>query len=439
MIDLYYWPTPNGHKITMFLEEAGLDYTIHPVDISAGDQFKPDFLAISPNNRMPAIIDTAPADGGEPISVFESGAILLYLAEKTGRFLPKDVRGRKTATEWLFWQVGGLGPMAGQNHHFGLYAPTRIPYAVDRYVKETNRLYGVLDRHLENRTFIAGDGYSIADMASYPWIVPWKRQQQNLDDFPNLQRWFETVRQRPGTQRAYARGEPYSNRPTVTEEGKKILFGQTASRRLPDGRAAESFQTSHCMVEEKMTDKSSSQQQQAPERRSIDQSKIAYQKPQPAGMVSDVFVGSAPDLDGDEREWVPQSDTVAFRPLVLNVSQGYYINILRVRSSGVLSRHRHSGPVHAFTLRGRWRYLEHDWVASPGDYAFEPPGETHTLVVPDDVKEMATLFHVTGGYTYVDPYGEALGYEDVFTKLEHAIRHYEAVGLGKDHVRRIVR
>jgi 2,4'-dihydroxyacetophenone dioxygenase len=184
------------------------------------------------------------------------------------------------------------------------------------------------------------------------------------------------------------------------------------------------------MMEEKMTTTSSSEQQQAPARRSIDQS--AYQKPQPAGMVPDVFVGSALELDGDEREWVPQSDTVTFRPLVLNVSQGYYINILRVRSS-------HSGPVHALTLRERWRYLEHDWIATPGDYAFEPPGETHTLVVPDDVKEMATLFHVTGGYTYVDPYGEALGYEDVFTKLEHAITHYEAVGLGKDHVRRIVR
>jgi 2,4'-dihydroxyacetophenone dioxygenase len=190
---------------------------------------------------------------------------------------------------------------------------------------------------------------------------------------------------------------------------------------------------------EKIVMKSASEQLQAAEHRSIDQSKIAYQKPQPAGMVPDVFVGSALELDGDEREWVAQSPTVAFRPLVLNASQGYYINILRVRSSGVLSRHRHSGPVHAFTLRGRWRYLEHDWVATPGDYAFEPPGETHTLVVPDDVKEMATLFHVTGGYTYVDPYGEALGYEDVFTKLEHAIRHYEAIGLGKEHVRRIVR
>src|SRR5258708_6304393 len=178
---------------------------------------------------MPGITDSAPAGGGEPTGGFESAAILLSLADKTGRFLPKDVRGRNTATEWLFWQVGGLGPMAGQNHHFGLYAPSKIPYAIDRYVKETNRLYGVLDRHLENRTFVAGDGYSIADMASYPWVVPWKRQQQNLDNFPNLRRWFDTGRARRGTQRAYARGEPYSSRPTVTEEGKKILFDQTAS------------------------------------------------------------------------------------------------------------------------------------------------------------------------------------------------------------------
>ena len=183
----------------------------------------------------------------------------------------------------------------------------------------------------------------------------------------------------------------------------------------------------------------SSEQGQVPERASIDESKIAYQRPQPFGMVPDAFVGSALDLDGDERDWVPQSPTVSFKPLILSVSQGFYINILRVRSSGVLSRHRHTGPVHALTLRGKWRYLEHDWVATAGDYAFEPPGETHTLVVPDDVQEMATLFHVTGGYVYVDPFGVALGYEDVFTKLEHAVRHYDAVGLGKDHVRRILR
>jgi len=228
MIELYYWATPNGHKITMFLEEAGLEYRIHPVDIGAGDQFKPEFLAFAPNNRMPAIIDTAPADGGEPITVFESGAILLYLAEKTGQFLPADVRGRKTVTEWLFWQMGGLGPMAGQNHHFGLYAPEKIPYAINRYVNETNRLYGVLDRRLQGREFIAGQHYSIADMACYPWVVPWQRQQQNIEDFPDLSRWLQAIEQRPATLRAYARGEPYSRRATETEEGKKILFGQTA-------------------------------------------------------------------------------------------------------------------------------------------------------------------------------------------------------------------
>jgi len=179
--------------------------------------------------------------------------------------------------------------------------------------------------------------------------------------------------------------------------------------------------------------------QTAPPRRPIDLSKIAYQLPQPMGMVPDVLVAGALMLDGEERDWVPQSETVSFKPLLLNVSQGYYINILRVRASGVLSRHRHYGPVHAFTLRGTWRYLEHDWVASAGDYAFEPAGETHTLVVPDDVPEMATLFHVTAGYTYIDPYGVALGYEDVFTKLEMAARHYESLGLGKDYVRRLIR
>jgi GSH-dependent disulfide-bond oxidoreductase len=228
MIELYYWPTPNGHKTTMFLEEAGLDYTIHPVDISAGDQFKPEFLRISPNNRMPAIVDPEPSDGGEPVSVFESGAILVYLADKIGKLLLADLRGRKTVLEWVFWQVGGLGPMAGQNHHFVQYAPEKIPYAMERYVKEANRLYGVLDRRLAAREFIAGDAYTIADIAAYPWIVPWKRQQQDLDSFPNLRRWFNAVRERPATQRAYAKGEPYASRPAVTEEGKRILFGQTA-------------------------------------------------------------------------------------------------------------------------------------------------------------------------------------------------------------------
>ncbi len=228
MIDLHYWPTPNGHKITLFLEEAGLDYKIIPVDISAGDQFKPDFLAIAPNNRMPAIVDHAPADGGAPISIFESGAILLYLAEKTGRFIPTDVRGRKSVLEWLFWQVGGLGPMAGQNHHFVQYAPERIAYAMERYVKETNRLYGVLDTRLGKSANVAGEDYSIADMAIYPWIVPHQRQQQDLDNFPNLKRWFEALAARPATIAAYAKGDPFTKRPTVTEEGKKVLFGQTA-------------------------------------------------------------------------------------------------------------------------------------------------------------------------------------------------------------------
>jgi len=227
LIELYFWPTPNGHKITLFLEEAGLDYQIHPVNISTGDQFKPDFLKISPNNRMPAIIDRAPADGGDPVSIFESGAILLYLAEKTGKFLPKDIRGRQNVLEWLFWQVGGLGPMAGQNHHFSQYAPEKLPYAIDRYKNETNRLYGVLNGQLAGRDYIAGD-YSIADMASYPWIVPHERQGQNLDDFPHLKAWFERIKARPATIRAYEKGESYRTNPTVTPESAKILFGQKA-------------------------------------------------------------------------------------------------------------------------------------------------------------------------------------------------------------------
>ena len=230
MIDLHYWPTPNGHKITMFLEEAGLAYTIRPVNIVAGDQFKPDFLAISPNNRMPAIVDHMPADGGAAISVFESGAILVYLAEKTGRFLPTDLRKRAQTLEWLFWQVGGLGPMAGQNHHFALYAPEKIPYALDRYVNETNRLYGVLDKRLAQHEFLAGD-YSIADMAAYPWILPHKRQSQNLDDFVHLKRWFEAIRARPGTMRAYEAGKTIQMRrpEELTPEEKGMLFGQDSS------------------------------------------------------------------------------------------------------------------------------------------------------------------------------------------------------------------
>ena len=228
MIELYYWPTPNGHKITIFLEEAALEYAIHPVNIAIGDQFQPDFLKIAPNNRMPAIIDRQPSDGGEPISVFESGAILQYLGEKTGKFLPIGLRDRTVVMEWLFWQMGGLGPMAGQNHHFSQYAPEKIPYAIDRYVKETNRLYGVLDRQLAGKDYIAGE-YSIADMAAYPWIVPFKIQQQNIEDFPNLHPWFQRMGDRPAVIRAYEKAKAFNTQPTMTEESKKILFGQTAA------------------------------------------------------------------------------------------------------------------------------------------------------------------------------------------------------------------
>lgn len=227
MIDLHYWPTPNGHKITMFLEEAGLDYKIFQVAIGRGDQFKPEFLKIAPNNRMPAIVDHDPAGGGEPISVFESGAILLYLAEKTAKFIPADMRGRVEVLQWLFWQMAGLGPMAGQNHHFVTYAPEKLQYAMDRYVKETSRLYAVLDRRLADREFVAG-AYSIADMACYPWTVPHKRQLQDLDDFPNLKRWFATIRARPAVVRAYEKGAAISTKPVVDEEARKILFGQSA-------------------------------------------------------------------------------------------------------------------------------------------------------------------------------------------------------------------
>ena len=227
MIDLYYWPTPNGHKITIFLEEAGLPYANHPINIGKGEQFAPDFLKIAPNNRMPAIVDHEPKVGGQPISVFESGAILLYLAEKTGLFLSSELRHKVTTMEWLFWQMGGLGPMAGQNHHFNHYAPEKIPYAQERYIKETNRLYGVLDRRLAGRAFIADD-YSIADMACYPWIVPHERQGQSLDDFPNVKRWFEAIKARPSVVKAYEKGAAISTVPSVNEESRKILFGQTS-------------------------------------------------------------------------------------------------------------------------------------------------------------------------------------------------------------------
>lgn len=231
MIELYYWPTPNGHKITLFLEEAGIDYRIQPIDIGAGDQFKPEFLAFSPNNRMPAIIDRAPADGGEPVSVFESGAILTYLAEKTGRFLPTPVRERKAVFEWLFWQMGGFGPMLGQNHHFSRYAPEPIPYAIERYQRETDRLYGVLDRHLAGRRFIANQDYSIADMACYPWAAAHDWHHVDLARFPELRRWHDAIAARPATQRAYAAGEPFRRSGELTDEQKRKLFG------LPEPKA----------------------------------------------------------------------------------------------------------------------------------------------------------------------------------------------------------
>ncbi|MBW4329399.1 glutathione S-transferase N-terminal domain-containing protein [Stakelama sp. CBK3Z-3] len=230
MIDLHYWPTPNGHKITIFLEEAGLDYRIKPVNIGEGEQFAPDFLKIAPNNRMPAIVDYSPT-GGDPIAIFESGAILMYLGEKTGRFLPVDPHPRYDVIQWLMWQMGGLGPMAGQNHHFSRYAPEKLPYAIDRYVRETNRLYGVLDRQLTGKEYITGE-YSIADMAAYPWIVPHEAQGQDLADFPALKSWFHRMATRPAVERAYARGEEIrpASQNEMTEAQKKILFGQGAPR-----------------------------------------------------------------------------------------------------------------------------------------------------------------------------------------------------------------
>lgn len=229
MIDLYYWTTPNAHKVTLFLEETGLPYTLHPINIGRGDQFDPDFLKIAPNNRIPAIVDHAPEDQGEPISLFESGAILLYLADKIGQFIPASLRGRNMALQWVFWQMGGLGPMAGQNHHFNVYAPEKISYAIDRYVRETARLYGVLNKHLKDRDYIA-DEYSIADMACYPWIVSHERQGQDLNDFPHLKRWYDSIAQRPATERAYALVEEVNPNPeTYDEQTRKLLFGQDAS------------------------------------------------------------------------------------------------------------------------------------------------------------------------------------------------------------------
>ncbi|MGQ5288654.1 GSH-dependent disulfide bond oxidoreductase [Pectobacterium actinidiae] len=203
MIDLYYAPTPNGHKITLFLEEANLPYQLHRVNISKGEQFKPEFLAISPNNKIPAIVDTQPTEGDTPISLFESGAILLYLAEKHGVLLSTSLRERTATLQWLFWQVAGFGPMLGQNHHFNHYAPQPVPYAIERYQQETQRLYRVLDKHLQDSPWLAGENYSIADIATYPWVVSYARQRVDLDDYPAVKAWYTRISERPATQRAY--------------------------------------------------------------------------------------------------------------------------------------------------------------------------------------------------------------------------------------------
>ena len=229
MIDLYFWPTPNGLKLKLFLEDAALPYRAIPVDIGKGEQHRPEFLKVSPNNKIPALVDHDPPGGGAPLSLFESGAMLLYLAEKSGKFIPADVRGRTEVLQWLFWQVGGLGPMSGQNGHFRAYAPTEIPYAIERYTKEVNRLYGVMNQRLAEREFLAGD-YSIADMACYPWIVPYKAQGQNLDDFPHLKRWFESIKARPAVVKAYEwtpKINPGQGGIRTAEE-RAILFGQTS-------------------------------------------------------------------------------------------------------------------------------------------------------------------------------------------------------------------
>ncbi|MDO9384784.1 MAG: glutathione S-transferase N-terminal domain-containing protein [Hyphomicrobiaceae bacterium] len=228
-IDLYYWPTPNGWKITIMLEECGLPYTLRYVNISKGDQFEPSFLAFSPNNKMPAIIDPD-GPGGITISVFESGAILQYLGRKTGQFYPDDERARVEVDQWLFWQMAGLGPMAGQTHHFRNYAPEKIPYAIDRYINETNRLYGVMDKRLAGREFLAGD-YSIADIACVGWVKLWEGQGQDINEFPNVKRWLETLLSRPAVKKGL---EIPGNAPktdlATDKEAQKIMFGQRARK-----------------------------------------------------------------------------------------------------------------------------------------------------------------------------------------------------------------
>jgi GST-like protein len=225
MIELYTWPTPNGHKVHIMLEECGLPYAVHAVDIGAGDQFKPEFLAISPNNKMPAIVDPEGPDG-QPMSLFESGAILLYLAGKTGRFLPRSTRGKYEALQWLMFQMGGVGPMLGQAHHFRIYAPEKIAYAIDRYTNEAKRLYGVLDRQLADNDYVAGKEYTVADMAVWPWLRSWENQGVRMDDYPNVKAWFEAIGNRPAVQRGI---EVLADRrrPLVDPKAREALFGAT--------------------------------------------------------------------------------------------------------------------------------------------------------------------------------------------------------------------
>jgi GST-like protein len=228
-IEVHYWPTPNGWKITILLEELGVPYEIKYVNIGAGDQFKPDFLKIAPNNRMPAIVDPE-GPGGEPVSVFESGAILQYLGRKFGKFYPTDERARVKVEEWLMWQMGGFGPMLGQNHHFRVYAPEKLPYAMDRYLNETHRLYGVLDKQLEGQDFVAGD-YSIADMAIVGWAKGWERQGMDLAaDFPNVKRWLEAMMARPAVARGLAVGQEEREKLNLAgdKNAQSVLFGQRA-------------------------------------------------------------------------------------------------------------------------------------------------------------------------------------------------------------------
>lgn len=224
-IDVYYWPTPNGWKVTILLEELDAPYNIIPINIGKGEQFKPEFLKVSPNNRMPALVDHEPLGGGEPLSIFESGAMMEYIAEKHGKFLPKDARGKYEVLQWVYWQMANLGPNSGQANHFRHYAPEKIAYGINRYTDEVNRLYGVMDTRLADREYLAGE-YSIADMASWPWIVPYERVGQDLNDFPHLKRWFEALKARPAVDRGYKVGQEL--RQEMSDEAKKVLFGQRA-------------------------------------------------------------------------------------------------------------------------------------------------------------------------------------------------------------------